>query len=242
MIPEERIITSVVVENGAYVDGTEFKKLYNHTKECGINIGQCYGDKAYFKKPILDLLKEEKVEAYIPVSESVYKLDDTKFNYNKDSDQWFCEEGNYTINKKKSKRKDRESYYYYFEKECCKKCSKRQECLNKGRIRKILEITANTIDFYEYSQFTKTDGFLEKYKKRASQEWKNGEMKRFHGLDQARGYGLRSMSIQAKFTALAVNLKRIAALVPSYFETINYSFPTRTNFTNKTVHYAQLVA
>ena len=52
-----------------------------------------------------------------------------------------------------------------------------------------------------------------KYKKRASHEWKNGEMKHFHGLDRARGYGLKSMSIQAKLTALAVNLKRIAVLV-----------------------------
>lgn len=44
-------------------------------------------------------------------------------------------------------------------------------------------------------------------------EWKNGEMKRFHGLDRARGYDLKSMSLQAKLTALAVNLKRIAALL-----------------------------
>ena len=40
-------------------------------------------------------------------------------------------------------------------------------------------------------------------------------MKRFHGLARARGYGLRSVSLQAKFTALAVNLKRIAKLVSS---------------------------
>ncbi len=41
----------------------------------------------------------------------------------------------------------------------------------------------------------------------------NGEMKRFHGLSEARGYGLKSISLQAKLTALAVNLKRIAKLV-----------------------------
>jgi len=38
-------------------------------------------------------------------------------------------------------------------------------------------------------------------------------MKRFHGLVRARGWGLRSMTIQAKLTAIAVNLKRIAALI-----------------------------
>ena len=53
------------------------------------------------------------------------------------------------------------------------------------------------------------------YKKRACQEWKNGEMKNFHGLNRARGYGLKSMSRQAKLTALAVNLKRIASILSS---------------------------
>jgi hypothetical protein len=159
------------------------------------------------------LLKEEKIEAYIPVSESVYKLDETKYSYNKDSDQWFCAMGNYTVEKKKSGKKDRESHYYYFEKKGCQSCPNQQYCLQKKLKRKMLEISVNTSAFYGYSQFTKTDGFLEKYKKRASHEWKNGEMKRFHGLDRCRGYGLRSIRTQAKLTALAVNLKRIARLV-----------------------------
>ena len=43
----------------------------------------------------------------------------------------------------------------------------------------------------------------------------NGEMKNFHGLDRARGYGLKSVALQAKLTAYAVNLKRIAAILSS---------------------------
>ena len=53
---------------------------------------------------------------------------------------------------------------------------------------------------------------MEKYKKRSAQEWKNGEMKCFHGLSRARGWGLRSILFQAKLTAIAVNLKKIAAI------------------------------
>jgi hypothetical protein len=37
-------------------------------------------------------------------------------------------------------------------------------------------------------------------------------MKRFHEMARADGLGLRSMIFQAKFTAIAVNLKRIAKL------------------------------
>jgi hypothetical protein len=90
MIPEERLITAVEVHDGAYVDGDGYNELYDRTKECGVNPKEAYGDKAYFRKPILDKLQEETVEAIIPVSETVYRLGESWFSYNKDSDQWFC--------------------------------------------------------------------------------------------------------------------------------------------------------
>ena len=74
-------------------------------------------------------------------------------------------------------------------------------------------VSENTPAFYAESQRQKTEEFREKYKKRASIEWKNAEMKRFHGMARADGWGLRSMIFQAKFTAIAVNLKRIANLI-----------------------------
>ena len=79
----------------------------------------------------------------------------------------------------------------------------------------ILQVSTNAPEYYECSQFEKTDEFREKYKERAGIERKNAEMKRFHGLARARGYGLRSVSLQAKLTAIAVNLKRIAKMVSS---------------------------
>ena len=82
---------------------------------------------------------------------------------------------------------------------------------NRTKARK-LRVALSTSLFYEKSQEQKKPEFLEKYKKRSAQEWKNGEMKRFHGLSRARGWGLRSILFQAKLTAIAVNLKRIAAI------------------------------
>ena len=78
---------------------------------------------------------------------------------------------------------------------------------------KRLHVSVNAPAFYQESQRQKSPEFLTKYKKRAAVEWKNAEMKRFHGLARATGWGLRSMSFQAKFTAIAVNLKRIANLI-----------------------------
>lgn len=218
MIAEERIITAVDAHDGAYVDGTEYESLYNRTKDCGIKITKAYGDKAYFRQSIIDFLEEEKVDIYIPMSQSVYKMDESRFTYNKDSDQWYCTMGNCTVKKETVKRKKRGEEYtclrYYFEREKCRNCPIKKECETR-RVAKMLEISVNTPKFYEYSQREKTEEFKQEYKKRACHEGKNGEMKILHGMDRARGYGLRSMQIQAKLTALAVNLKRIANLISS---------------------------
>ena len=216
MTTEERIITAVTVDNGAYVDGTKFDELIEITKKAGLKIEEVYGDKAYFRKPILDKINDIEAKPYIPVSESVYRIDEEKFCYNKDSDEWFCCEGNKTVSRKYTKRKSgKETYKYYFEKESCRNCSRRNECITEKKVGRVLEVGINAPEFYGYSQEQKTVEFKEKYKKRACQEGKNGEMKNFHGLNCARGNSKRSMSIQAKLTALAVNLKRIASILSS---------------------------
>lgn len=216
MTTQERIITAVNVNNGAYVDGTRFNELIEQTEKSGVTIKEVYGDKAYFRKPILDQIEKLKAKPYIPVSEAVYRVDEERYSYNKDSDEWFCDQGNQTVKKKHMVRKNgKQTYRYYFEREKCRTCPLRGECINGSAIGKILEVGINTPEFYEYSQEQKKEEFKEKYKNRACQEWKNGEMKNFHGLDRARGYGLKSMSLQAKLTALAVNLKRIAAILSS---------------------------
>lgn len=216
MTTEDRIITAVRVNDGAYVDGTQFQELIELTKKTSVTIKEVYGDKAYFKKPILDKIKELEAKSYIPVSAAAYKIDEDKYSYNKDSDEWFCIQGNKTeVKKYKKDHRGLEYYKYYFEKEQCRNCPLRDNCISGKGIGRVLVISINTPEFYGYSQEQKTEEFKEKYKKRACQEWKNGEMKNFHGLDRARGYGLKSMSTQAKLTAIAVNLKRIAKILAS---------------------------
>ncbi|CAM5194852.1 IS1182 family transposase ISBch1 [Ureibacillus acetophenoni] len=234
MTTEDRIITAIHVSNGAYVDGTKFNELLDLTKKSGVSIGEVYGDKAYFRKPILDKIKEVDAKVYIPVSEMAYKIDEDLFSYNKDSDEWFCSQGNYTIRKYHKNGKNRESYRYYFDKETCRNCPMRDMCISGKTVGKVLEVGINTTEFYDYSQQQKTDEFREKYKNRSCQEWKNGEMKNFHGLDRAVGYGLKSMALQAKLTALAVNLKRIAAILSSKKDTDFYFMITSSkwNFKN----------
>ena len=220
MTTDERLITAIDVHSGEYVDGKEFSSLLERTQESGVQVEELMGDKAYFRKDILEELDAKKIKGYIPVSASVYKIDEELFAYNKDSDQWFCFMGNHTVSCKKTKNKNQrgevfDQLSYLFQKEQCASCPHRERCMGKRRGKKNarkLVVGASAPLFFEKSQEQKTPEFQEKYKKRAAQEWKNGEMKRFHGMNRARGWGKRSVSFQVKFTAIAVNLKRIAAL------------------------------
>ena len=212
------LITSITVEPGSYVDGSHFKEHLKGTGEAGMKVSGVYGDKAYFRADILNMIKAKEAQAYIPVSASAYKIDEELYSYNKDSDQWFCVMGNETVSVKtktrKSKGKEIKLLEYRFERELCRNCRRRPECTGKSRrIAKLLRIGVNTPELYEYSQRAKTPEFLEEYRRRAKVEPKNAELKRFHGLNRAKGYGLKSVRIQAKLTALVVNLKRIARMV-----------------------------
>jgi len=246
MTTDQRIITAVRTANGAYVDGTLIEELLSDTLSSGLTINEFYGDKAYFRKSILEKIEELEAQSYVPVSSSAYRIDESEYSYNKDSDQWFCSQGNETVSRKyfKRNRNDakssiQEGYRYYFEKETCRSCPKHDDCAKKA-VRKILYTGINTLEFYEISQNQKTDEFKEKYKKRASIEGKNAELKRFHGLGRAKSYGLVSMSKQAKLAAIAVNLKRIAAIMTAksscFFEMfvkirIHFAF-LHSNFVN----------
>lgn len=211
---EEGIITGLTVQPGNYRDGDCFEDLWEKTTRAGVIPAAAYGDKAYCRPDVLKKTNELGINAYIPVSHSAYHISEELFTYNKDSDTWTCINGNESgIGKKKVKR-HRIQVDYRFERECCRSCPHRRKCIGKSKlIAKKLSVGTSTADLYEHSQFTKSADFLERYKIRARIEPKNAEMKRFHGLDRANGYGLKSVLVQAMFTAIAVNLKRMIALI-----------------------------
>ena len=218
MTTDGEIITAVDVKNGANVDGQNFEELYNRTIKSGLKINKFYGDKAYFKINIIKKLEKEKIEIYIPTNPCTYRVDEELYKYNKDSDQWFCKNGNETVEVKQITTNTGIQLKYKFKKEQCKLCPYRDECIGtKKVITKILKVGQNAPKYYEYNQFNKTEKFKQEYKKRARIEGKNAEMKRFHGLARANGYGLTAVSKQAKLTAIAVNLKKIAKLFSMNF-------------------------
>lgn len=77
-----------------------------------MDVKEFFGDKAYFRKDILDTLKENSVDIYIPVNASSYRVNEELYSYNKNSDQWFCIAGNETINKKAITKKEEKIIKY----------------------------------------------------------------------------------------------------------------------------------
>ena len=78
--------------------------------------------------------------------------------------------GNETV-KIKSKTRERngkkQKYLdYTFEREFCRNCPRRCECIGKSkRIAKLMTISINTPELYEYSQRAKTSDFVEELPK-----------------------------------------------------------------------------
>lgn len=215
MLPKDQIIVSIKAEAGNYTDATNFDDHLKTCLEAGIKVHEVCADKAYFRPSVLDSLEERNINPCIPASAAVLRIDGSKYTYNKDSDQWICMMGHYTIRKKNIKRKGAKGYYYDFDKKDCVGCPMRSECYKGKKKYKTMEVTEIYEKYKKYAVISETEEFKESYKKRASIENKNGEMKRFHGMARARGFGLRSMHLQVGFTAIAVNLKRIAKLISS---------------------------
>ena len=79
------------------------------------------GYKAYFRTDIINKLEENKIKAYIPVSACSYRIDEELYKYNKDSDQWFCKNGNETnILKTRKTKTGKIVLRYFLKKEICK--------------------------------------------------------------------------------------------------------------------------
>ena len=211
MMTGSGIITGMTLQPGNYRDGDLFQALLEKTKKAGITPTAAYGDKAYCRPDVLEAIKKLGICAYVPISHAAYRINEELFTYNKDSDTWTCIHGNESSTGKRKRKKAQIDYR--FERECCRTCPHRTQCMGKSTlIARKLSVGTSTAELYEHSQFTKSEDFLERYKVRARIEPKNSEMKRFHGLDRANGYGLKSVLLQAMFTAIAVNLKRMIAL------------------------------
>ena len=99
---------------------------------------------------------------------------------------------------------------FYFNKKDCGNCKLKEKCTVQER--RTITISQHYELLKRAREYNKTDHFKEDMKQRAHIEPKQGEMKRYHGLERAKYWGLPKMNIQATISAIVVNVKRVITM------------------------------
>jgi IS5 family transposase len=102
---------------------------------------------------------------------------------------------------------------FYFKKEICRECILKDQCTKQEK--RTITIGKHHELIKEAKEYNKTQDFKDDMKERAHIEPKHAEMKRFHGMERAKYWGLPKVNIQFIITAITVNVKRLANVIGS---------------------------
>jgi len=201
-------VTNIEVTSGNVTDDTMAVLLANTQKERhDLKPKKMRGDGAYGTIDNRKDFKEMGTQLAAPEKTSHNKGKFPKKMFKFDEENWTvtCPAGVETT--KSYYNKAARSNIFHFNKKQCGPCPSKKKC-TKGAFR--------TISFHEDFAIQKeamayntTDDYKEDMKIRAHIEPKQAEMKRFHGLRRAIYRGLERVNIQAIYTAIVVNLKRM---------------------------------
>jgi transposase len=178
--------------------------------EHGFNASEVVGDTAYGEVDNRNKLLLKGITVIAPFKKETNKnglIPQSKFSIEKHA--VVCPAGSRTM--VWNHNENTEKITFFFNKKDCGNCELKQKCtVQESR-------TITISEHYELlkkaREYNKTDDFKEDMKQRAHIEPKQGEMKRHHGLQRAKYWGLPKMNIQATISAIAVNVKRFATML-----------------------------
>jgi len=220
---DERIITAAIVTTGEKADGQYLEKLYTKSIVNGMKIESVIGDAAYSGKDNIQFSRTNKFHLVAKLNTAVSngnRMNQKKFDYNKDAGMYVCPAGHQAIRKAKQGAKGKKKNQvmaYYFDIEKCKHCKISEGCYKNGAKSKTYSVRIlSDLHSLQYN-FQNGEYFKQKSKQRYKIEAKNSELKRRHGYDIASSSGLLGIDIQAATTVFVVNLKRIMTLINEKF-------------------------
>jgi transposase len=211
---DRQIITDVKVTPGNVGDDRELPANLHRQKKKGLSPKKMRGDGIYGTIDNRKVAKEMGTNLVAPPRTSHNRgnrFSKDEFDYNKEMKKVTCPAGQTTM--KCYWNKNGKSWIYLFDKETCGYCALKERC-TKNKFRTV----AFKKDYHiqqEALQYSKTPEYKEDMKIRSHIEPKQAEMKRFHGLKRAYYRGLEKVNIQAIYTALVINLKRMVTLLAS---------------------------
>lgn len=216
---DDRIITGIEVTDGSMPDGSQLPILLEKSKENGVSVAEIVGDMAYVSDDNLAVCEDNKVILYARTNPAVAAAANTAFengfSYSKDAHMMQCPAGYLAMRVEKRNAANGNTYYNYcFSVKKCKICPMREQCrVGKSKCHSY-SVTCVNDAHKARLEFENSEEFSTKMLIRHRIEEKNGEMKTTHGFRRADSAGLIAMRLQAYFTAIVVNMKRIVAVIP----------------------------
>ncbi|MCK4828075.1 transposase, partial [bacterium] len=207
------IITNVEVDPGNFGDGGAQIPMCDELEDRqGKRPKKVTGDKAYGDGKARQIQKEKGTRIVAPLKKPAArkgKFPRSMFNYNPETGEVTCP------GDKKARmigyNKKYKCTMYKFSVDDCGKCPIRDLCTDaKARSTSVSDFEPL---FREAAEYNKTDEYKDDMKRRAGHERKNCEMKKKHGMERARYWGVAKVRIQAYLTAMTVNIKRFIKLL-----------------------------
>ena len=204
-------VTNIEVTAGNVTDETMAVPLAKDQKEQhDLKPEKMRGDGAYGTIGNRKEFEEMGIQLVAPEKTSHNKSEFPKKRFKFDEENWCvtCPAGKKTT--KSYYNKAARSNIFHFDKNQCGPCTNKKKC-TKGPFRTV-SIHEDLAIQKEAMEYNATGEYKEDMKIRAHIEPKQAEMKRFHGLKRAIYRGLERVRIQAIYTAIVVNLKRMVTV------------------------------
>lgn len=209
IMSEDGFIKNINATPGNSYDGNILIPLIDEMIEQGFTTSEVVGDTAYGEVDNRNKLMLKGITVIAPFKKETNKnglFPQSKFSIEKHA--VVCPEGRRTMVWNHNKKT--EKITFFFNKKDCGNCKLKQKCTVQKR--RTIAISEHYELLKKAKEYNKTDDFKEDMKQRAHIEPKQGEMKRYHGLQRAKYWGLPKMNIQAAISAIVVNVKRLVTL------------------------------
>ena len=207
------VILDVEVTTGEVNEGGEIAGQADAVAATtGIAIKTITADQGYAYGKVYGALERRKIDPVIPAKKEPIRnrVPLRRFRYDARHDILKCPKGRIL----RPTRRVEHGRFFYSKAKDCRSCSMRGDCLSPGRVNKAVVVSD------EHSALVRArrrrdrwpDEDVRLYQRhRWRSEGFHGEAKCWHGLARAIRRGLQNMRVQAFLTAMAVNLKRLAA-------------------------------
>jgi transposase len=207
------VILDVEVTTGEANEGNEIERQADAVAATtGTPIKTVTADQGYAYGKVYGALERRKIDPVIPAKKEPIRsrVPLRRFRYDARHDILKCPKGRIL----RPTRRVEHGRFFYSKAQDCRDCPMRGDCLSPGRVNKAVVVSDDHPALLRArrrkERWSEEDARLYR-RHRWRSEGFHGEAKCWHGLARAVRRGLQNMRVQAFLTAMAVNLKRLAA-------------------------------